>query len=271
MERNQIVILTLFFLFLSFACKQKTTENESHFNPQSEDSSQQTSNTHISKKKNTPNIFKITNRNADSILTDYFQNHPERKVKISTKFGEIIVQLYEDTPLHTANFLMLAEKGYFNGTFFDRVVKGFVIQGGNNDDVYTQIKQREIGKYSITPEFKPHRFHKRGAVAMARQYIDNPEKKSSPYEFYIVHGTVFSEKELSKIEEKNHIQFTPEAKKIYQTIGGAAHLDGQHTVFGEVIKGMDVVDKIANVPTDKSDWPNEDIVINISVIPARSK
>ncbi|RMG83785.1 MAG: peptidylprolyl isomerase [Bacteroidetes bacterium] len=269
MERNQIVIFTLIFFSVFTACRQKSAGNKPL---PAKKSKEITIEQPSSPEKNTiQKTFKISNQNADSVLTDYFHKHSERKVKISTKFGDIIVQLYDDTPLHTANFLMLAEKGYFNGTYFDRVVKGFVIQGGSNDDVYTKIKQREIGKYTIPPEFKPHRFHKKGAVAMARQYIDNPEKRSSPYEFYIVHGTTFSEKELSKIEQKNQIHFTPQAQKIYQTIGGAAHLDYQHTVFGEVIEGMDVVEKIAGVPTDKSDWPKEDIVITVSIIPGQAK
>jgi cyclophilin family peptidyl-prolyl cis-trans isomerase len=192
------------------------------------------------------------------------------KVAISTPYGEIVIELFNETPLHRDNFLKLTEDGVFDGTLFHRVINAFMIQGGDPDSKNAQPGQ-QLGMggpgYTIPAEFVEGKYHEKGAVAAARQGDQvNPQKESSGSQFYIVQGRVFSHDELNNLEQRSGRTLTAEQKRIYTTIGGTPHLDGEYTVFGRVVKGLDVVDKIATIETDRSNRPTEDIAISVRVL-----
>ena len=187
-------------------------------------------------------------------MTAQAQN--ETKVLIKTNYGDITVMLYDDTPLHRDNFIKLVNEGWYTGSPFHRVIKDFMIQGGQNAD------GRVDPGYRIPAEIKPNHFHKQGALAAARQGDQvNPQKASSGCQFYIVDGTVYDNDKMTLIAQRTGKTFSPEQVQAYTTVGGAPWLDGDYTVFGEVIKGMDVVDKIAGQQKDGNDRPLEDIKI----------
>ncbi|MGB8704959.1 MAG: peptidylprolyl isomerase, partial [Gillisia sp.] len=179
----------------------------------------------------------ITQEQLIPFLTQYGQKNPETKIRIKTRFGNILVRLFKDTPLHRANFIFLTKHGYFNDTYFHRVAEGFVDQGGNSDNPSTNRKRHNIGSYLIPSEFRPNHTHVRGAFSAAKYAEQNVSKASSPYEFFIV-----------------------------QSHRGAHHLDNEHTVFGEVIEGMDVVDTINKQPVDASEWPVKNIRMEVEVV-----
>lgn len=242
----------------------------------------------------------------------------ETRLKIETTAGDIVVKLYNETPKHRDNFIKLAKEGVYDGTLFHRVIKDFMIQAGDPQSK-SASKDKSLGAgdvgYTIPAEFVyPQYFHKRGALAAARQGDNvNPEKASSGCQFYIVTGKVYNNGSLANMEEqinqmhlqsvfnalaqkhlkdiykmrragdedglmklqdeliaeaekemagKPRFQFTPEQQQAYTTLGGAPHLDGEYTVFGEVVEGMDVVDKIQRVKTDRNDRPEENVVIS---------
>jgi len=250
----------------------------------------------------------------------------ETLVLISTPYGDIKVKLYDDTPLHKENFLKLAKSGFYDGLLFHRVVKEFVIQGGDPDS-RDAPRDKRLGMggpgYTIPAEILPHHFHKKGAVAAARQdNMINPARRSSGSQFYIVVGRVYTPENLQEIEnninagmfnrvlsdflakeenkqyhermlryrqqgmkdslrllmseitplvqkmmeERGPFRFSDEQKKIYTTIGGTPFLDGEYTVFGEVVEGIDVVEKISQVKVDQFDRPLEDIPMKVKVI-----
>lgn len=170
-------------------------------------------------------------------LTKYGEENPATHIRISTSYGDIDIRLYKDTPLHRANFIRLTKIGYFNSTVFHRVAKDFVVQGGNSDEKATSRIRKAVGHYLIPSEFRSNHTHRRGAFSMAKYSEQNVSNASSPFEFFIVAA----------------------AK-------GAHHLDNEHTVFGEVTQGMDVVDSINNVEVDFSEWPLIDIPMTIKVI-----
>lgn len=240
-------------------------------------------------------------------------------VVIKTKYGIIKIKLYNETPKHRDNFIKLVKEHYYDSLLFHRVINSFMIQGGDPDSKHAQPGQM-LGNggpnYTIPAEFVPTLYHKRGALAAARESDQvNPTKASSGSQFYIVQGKIFTQDELNYLEQKingtrknqllgqmmntpeyawlknkldsmiksgnpnavqdfinetgsiaekelnktGRFQFTPEQRKLYTTVGGAPHLDGSYTVFGEVIEGMNVVDSIATVSRDKNDRPIEDI------------
>ena len=245
------------------------------------------------------------------------------KAKVETNLGDFTILLYGDTPAHRDNFVKLAKEGYYNGTLFHRVINQFMVQTGDPDSKNAQPGQH-LGAggpgYTLPAEINfPKHFHKRGALAAARQGDQvNPERRSSGSQFYVVTGNKFIPAQLDGIENQMKNQqlraefdrlsapymdqvrqmqmngdreglmalqnkliaeaeaavagkpspLTDEMRESYTTVGGAPHLDGQYTVFGEVIDGMDVIDKIEKVETDSSDRPKEDVVIkNVTILP----
>lgn len=202
-------------------------------------------------------------------------------VRLETNVGNIRIALSDDTPIHRDNFLELTEKGYFDGTLFHRVIKDFMIQGGDPDS-RNAPQGKELGNggpgYQLAPEFcLPYLYHRRGAVAMAREGDDvNPERASCGSQFYIVWGRTFKDKDLQKVIRRvkeatdGEADFTVEMEHDYRTIGGAPHLDGQYTVFGEVLEGMETVDSIQSVATDSLDRPLTDVVIWHAVVEQKS-
>lgn len=216
------------------------------------------------KKKKFP---KLSNDNVVKVLTEYGEENPENTVLLKTTRGDIKIRLYKGTPLHRANFIMLTKRDFYDETVFYRVENNFIIQGGDSDAYERRTIKRRVGYYSIPEEMQPNRYyHKPGAVSMARDYEDNPNKRSSSYDFFIVHGSKYNDYDLDEIEKTNKIKFTGEQRELYKTVGGAAHLDGQHTVFGQVIDGMEVVDSIAVVEVDGKNWPKKDISMTVQVI-----
>ena len=187
------------------------------------------------------------------------------KVLLKTTFGDITIALYDDTPAHRDNFHKLVNDKFYDGVLFHRIIKGFMIQGGDPDSKTAKPGQRlgsgDVG-YTIPAEFVPTHFHKRGAVCAARKGDNvNPQKASSGCQFYIVDGTVYDNDKLNMIAQRTGKTFSPEQIQAYTTVGGAPFLDGDYTVFGEVISGMEVVDKIADQQKDGADRPLEDIKI----------
>jgi Peptidyl-prolyl cis-trans isomerase (rotamase) - cyclophilin family len=185
---------------------------------------------------------------------------PETVVVIKTNYGTIKAKLYNDTPLHRDNFIKLVNEGWFNKSPFHRVIKDFMIQGGQNAD------GRQDPGYTIPAEFRDNHFHKKGALAAARQADQvNPKKASSGSQFYIVQGRTYDEKTLSMFEQRMGKVFSARQKQAYQTVGGTPHLDGDYTVFGEVIEGLDIVDKIAAVQTGRMDVPVQPVTMTIEI------
>ena len=181
----------------------------------------------------------------------------ETVVVIETSMGTIKAKLYNDTPLHRDNFIKLVNEGWYNGSPFHRVINNFMIQGGQNAD------GRLDPGYTVPAEFRENHFHKKGALCAARQGDQvNPKKASSGSQFYIVQGQVFDDRMLALYEERLDKIFSATQRQAYKTVGGTPHLDGDYTVFGEVIEGLDVVDKIARVKTGYMDVPVEAVTIN---------
>ena len=259
------------------------------------------------------------------LLTGSIMAQPKKEpiILISTTYGDIRIKLFKETPLHTKNFVKLAKKGYFNETLFHRVIKNFMIQGGDPDSKKAQPGQL-LGdggpKYTIPFEYVPAYFHKKGMVAAAREGDDvNPLRASSASQFYIVVGKVFDDAGLEVVEkrintiQKNNLMYNyiasnkalkdrlaeykksdtvaynmqmkqlsmladslykeqmpyiiPEKERlIYKTIGGTPHLDASYSIFGEVLEGLDVVEKISEVATDKNNRPFENIVMMVRVL-----
>ena len=249
------------------------------------------------------------------------ENSDNTMVLVKTKFGDMKLELYNDTPEHKKNFLKLVNEGYYDGILFHRVIKNFMVQGGDPDSKDAEAGVR-LGSgnpgYTVPAEFVPAHFHKKGALAAARKPdSSNPDKRSSGSQFYIVHGQVVTNGTLDTMEmvlnnrakndfykerfaEANEelndyrtnndrdgfnarvaeiraetdslwelqplIQFSAEQRKVYTTVGGYPSLDHEYTVFGELVEGFDVLDKIAAVETDRYDRPLEDIEMTMEVI-----
>ena len=180
----------------------------------------------------------------------------ETVVVIKTSMGTIKAKLYNDTPKHRDNFIKLVNEGWYNGSPFHRVIKDFMIQGGQNQD------GRLDPGYRVPAEIKDNHFHKKGALAAARQPDQvNPQKASSGSQFYIVQGKVYDDRTLDMFESRMGKVFNARQRQAYKTVGGTPHLDGDYTVFGEVIEGLDIVDKIAAVKTGYMDVPVEPVTI----------
>ena len=174
--------------------------------------------------------FLLTKDNTMEFFLQYDKEHKENKVRIVTDYGNIDILLFNETKFHRSNFIYLAKKGYFNDTQFYRVIENYIIQGGSTDNRDVMKKRRNIGRYLLPTDTKRGFNHDRGVISMPSSDIENPYKLASPYEFFIM-------------------------------LRGVHELDGDYTIFGKVTNGLDVADKIANVATDDSDWPLENVYI----------
>lgn len=193
----------------------------------------------------------------------FSQSKPQSEtlVLIKTNFGNITAKLYNDTPKHRDNFIKMIKEGWYNDSPFHRIIPGFMIQGGGNKD------GRQDPGYTIEAEFRANHLHKKGALAAARMGDQiNPQKASSGCQFYMVQGTVLKEDVLNSYELRYNTKFTPEQRKTYTTIGGTPWLDGGYTVFGEVISGFDVIDKIAAVPIGPGDKPVNPVTMTVEIL-----
>ncbi len=209
-----------------------------------------------------PDLAALTDSSAPAALLAYGRQYPGSEVLLRTRLGDIRVRLYDDTPIHRANFLLLARRGVFDETVFNRVVRGFAVQGGQTSGPRT-IRLR---RYRLPPEVRPQHFHAKGALGMAR-YDDaqNPGHLSSNTDFYFVVGERLLPFQARAAAGR---PLTPAQLRAYATRGGVPSLDGKYTVFGEVVAGLDVVDKISRVPVDPGDkWPIEDVGMKLTIVP----
>ena len=198
------------------------------------------------------------------------QNEDRRKVLVSTPHGDMTLELYNETPLHRDNFIKLVEDGFYDGTLFHRVIKDFMIQGGDPHSKDAAPGERlGVGGpgYTIPAEFVPGLFHHKGALAAARQGDQiNPRKESSGSQFYIVQGRIVQPQELDQIEQRTGRVFTNEQRLTYTTVGGTPHLDNDYTVFGRVTSGLEIIDQISVVPTDGANRPGEDVAVTMRML-----
>lgn len=194
----------------------------------------------------------------------------EYRIRIRTSMGDMVAKLYNETPVHRDNMLKLISEGFYRDLLFHRVISNFMIQGGDPHSAGAGKGQR-LGTggpgYTLKAEFRDHLIHKKGALAAARKGDQvNPEKRSSGSQFYIVQGRVFTPGELEIMEERGMASLTPAAIETYTTIGGTPHLDGSYTVFGEIVEGLEILDRIASVQTDANSRPVEDVVFSITAV-----
>ncbi len=226
-------LLFVILLFFTIACKNESKNNSSK--------SQGSVPIKVEVKKTTKSIKKeadsINSENAIDFLIKYGELNKETKVLLKTRLGNITIKLYKNTELHRANFIFLTKVGYFDTSCFYRVVPNFIIQGGNSENMNTLAYRNKYKHYRVPAELHNNNKHKYGAVAAARDWEKNPSKRSTPFEFYIV-----------------------------QNKKGAHHIDGEHTVFGEVISGFSVIDKIANLKAGGDEWPLNDVFMKALVI-----
>ena len=218
--------------------------------------------------------FGCSNKVADkNIATEPKEEETKEKttmVIISTDLGEMKAVLYNETPLHKENFIKLAKEGYFDGCLFHRVIDGFMIQGGDPDSKTAKPGQM-LGQggpgYTIPAEFKQELIHKKGALAAARMADQvNPQKASSGSQFYIAQGKSYTENELNMLSSRMGKAFNKQQIEAYTTVGGVPFLDYEYTVFGEIVEGLEVIDKIAAVEKDRRDRPVQDIKMTIKVV-----
>lgn len=210
---------------------------------------------------------------ADTVIK---KRDRKKDVLLETSKGNIRIRLSNETPLHRDNFLKLVKMHYYDGILFHRVIQNFMIQSGDPDS-RTAKPGQSLGNggpsYTVPAEFRPSLFHKKGVIAAARD--NNPEKSSSASQFYLTQGKVFTEAGLDSLENNRLKRKIPvDQRKVYTTLGGVPHLDQNYTVFGEVVKGIEVVDLIAAVPTSKGadkDRPLEDVKIIKAKLVKRKK
>jgi peptidyl-prolyl cis-trans isomerase B (cyclophilin B) len=216
------------------------------------------------------------------VINSGLTKHPKKVeiIEIKTSLGNMYAYLYDNTPKHKENFLKLAKEGFFDSTTFHRVIKEFMIQGGDpysKDPAKANLAGQGGPGYTIEAEFRPEYIHKKGAIAAARLGdMQNPQKASSGSQFYIVQGRPMNDMELKMMEDRFKAKnpayvMSDSVKQIYKTVGGTPFLDTEYTVFGEVIKGLDVIDRIAAVQTGRADKPVTDVRMDINVIEVSPK
>lgn len=261
MRKNIFLILWISISFLLWTCggQEKTTENEK---AKSENSIEESKETDKPRFK----MPALTESNVKESLLEYGAQNTEKLVLVSTSLGDMKIRLYEETPLHRANFVYLTKKGFFNGTVFYRILKNFMIQGGAGDFPERKAIKEKLGVYHVPAEFNPTFFHKKGTLAMAKKPDEKPEIGSSPYDFFIVQGEKLSVGQLKTLETQNKKPFADVQKQAYTSIGGVPSLDNVHTVFGEVIEGLEVIDKIAAIKTNAQGYPEQMISIQVKVL-----
>jgi cyclophilin family peptidyl-prolyl cis-trans isomerase len=235
MSTKKILILFLFLGILVSSCSKKTTSGTS-----------------------------INNENKNNV------KEKQTMIVISTKYGDMKAILYNETPQHRDNFIKLVKEGYFDSTLFHRVIDGFMIQGGDPDSKNAKPGQM-LGNggpsYTIPAEFRQELIHKKGALAAARTGDEvNPQRASSGSQFYIAQGKVYTNDELNNLEQRMGTSFNSTQRQAYTTVGGVPFLDYQYTVFGQVVEGLDVIDKIASVKKDRHDRPVEDVRMTIKIV-----
>lgn len=197
------------------------------------------------------------------------ENLPERLIKIETSMGDMVIKLYNETPLHRDNMIKLIQDNFYDNQLFHRVIKDFMVQGGDPQSKGA-AKSERLGNggpgYNIPAEFNPELFHKKGALAAARQGDGvNPQKESSGSQFYLVVGSVLTQDQINSFAQRG-APFTEESIEAYTTLGGTPHLDGSYTIFGEIVLGLEILDRIAVTQTDAYDRPIEDVIYSISLL-----
>ncbi len=227
-------LLSLLLLAILFACsKSPKAPSKQTSEPSPVSKKVKRSSTFTTEKKTEETINR---KNTVEFLTNFGKQNKETLVVFKTRLGNLKVKLYENTPLHRASFVFLAKQGYFNTVAVHRIVENFVVQGGNSENPKTRRMRKRFDSYFVPAEFRSDRTHKYGALAAARNWENNPNKRSTPFEFYFV-------------VDKN----------------GAYHLDGEHTVYGEVISGFEVLDKMSVEAVDNQEWPKNDIFFEVEV------
>ena len=232
MQTKTIAILASIALIFLGSCKGEPKQVADPFSIENTAPKKDTVSLDISEELPEEQSFVLNEDNAIDFFFNYADTLSQDKVRLTTSMGSFTIQLYDKVPYHKANFIYLSRKGYFDNTQFHRVVKNFIIQGGNSDDKATSQKRREIGRYLLPPDARKGFKHHRGTISMPSSERDNPHKLASPYEFFIV-----------------------------VTKPGSYHLDGNYTPFGRVIEGMDIVDAINNVRVGDGDWPYQSVWI----------
>jgi cyclophilin family peptidyl-prolyl cis-trans isomerase len=206
------------------------------------------------------------------IVVTSFGKPKNQYVRIKTAYGSCIIRLYNETPKHRDNFIKLTKQGFYNGTLFHRVIQNFMIQGGDPDSKNAKPGV-ELGngdlKYTIPAEFRDSLFHKRGVLAAARD--NNPAMASSATQFYIVEGKRLTDEDLDKlIAGRLKGRKIPDSEReYYKSVGGTPQLDQTYTVYGEVVFGLDMVDRIADVKKDKKDRPLVDVPMTVELLKPR--
>ena len=232
----KFLIRLICICFLFYSCKEERSASPIKENP-SENSTIKTQVKNEIQTAKPIDTDTINRTNTVAFLTAYGKQHPETEILLETRLGNIIIKLYRDTPLHRASFIFLTKTGYFSTTCVHRVVEGFVVQGGNSEHPKTRKFRRKYDQYTLPAEFKKHRKHYYGALAAARDWENNPTKRSNPFEFYFI-----------------------------QDPKGGHHIDGEHTVFGEIISGFDTLEKIALVEVGGDEWPVKDVFFKATVL-----
>ncbi|HOZ51513.1 MAG TPA: peptidylprolyl isomerase [Chitinophagaceae bacterium] len=195
-------------------------------------------------------------------ISGFAKKNKNKFVVIETNYGTMKVEVYADVKQHADNFLKLAEEGFYDSLLFHRVIPSFMIQGGDpqskNAPQSTMLGNGDVG-YKVPAEFMDKYYHKKGALAAARD--NNPEKASSGCQFYIVQGKTFTDTDLDNMEKNKEKKYEAQVRTDYKTIGGTPHLDGSYTVFGQLVEGFDVLEKISNTACNASNRPTEDVMI----------